>query len=87
MRQTTPNQEALVLALLKWYFQRGASESPDGLPWDEWVGAEARRLQPWVEVDRAALAKNKELLSFLSQCRKKFFDLNTKLANNEYMNA
>lgn len=30
IRQTTPNQEALVIALLKWYFLKKAEDTADG---------------------------------------------------------
>jgi hypothetical protein len=65
-----------VLSLLKWYFLMGADNTPDGKGWDDWVGEEAAKIQPNIEMERMALERNRELHAFLSGCRKRYFSMN-----------
>ena len=85
VKQTTANQEAVVLALLRWYFVMNAGEQAGDVPWDEWVAAEAKKFQPYIEKERSLLESNRELSAFLSGCRKRYFSMNPLISNNEYM--
>lgn len=49
------------------------------------MGEEAKRLEQDIVADRSTMEKNKELVAFLSGCRKRYFSMNPLITSNEYM--